>query len=65
MTIEDVKKRIAAIREVKGDYEKAHSREDELWCDVLRAISKGADNAQELAQEVLKSRRIQFARACS
>ena len=65
MTIEEIQKRLQAIKDVKDDYEKAHSREDELWRDVLRAISKGADNAPELAKEVLKSRRIQFARACA
>ena len=65
MTIEDVKERIQKIKDVKDDYEKAHSREDELWRDVLREIAKGSPNSQGLAEAVLKTRWIRFARACA
>lgn len=64
MTIEDVKERIQKIKDVKDDYEKAHSLEDELWRNVLREVAKGASNSQGLAEAALKSRWIRFARAC-
>ena len=65
MTVDDVRAEVERIRDLAGDDESAHSAEDRLHQDVLRAISDGAPNAAELAAEVLKTEAIQFARWCA
>lgn len=65
MDIQDIKSEIEVIKHTAGDYEIAHSREDKLHCDALRAIAEGADNASELAAEALKTLDIEFARYCA
>ncbi len=65
MTITDVRKRVADIREMSCDDETAHSAEDILHQNVLYAISQGADNPAELAEEALKTGAINFARWCA
>lgn len=53
MTIEELRKRIRHIVNIRDDDEAAHGREDELREDVLKAIANGVENSQELAKEVL------------
>lgn len=70
MSIDDVQKRLEAIREwaADGDYEAAHGWEDELRNDVLTAIATGKCSGccpEDLAAEVLKSSEIDFARHCA
>jgi hypothetical protein len=65
MTAADVKARIAAIREAADDGEVAHSLEDDLWRDVLRAIAAGAGDPRALAAAALKTTRLGFARHCA
>lgn len=63
MTIKDVKGRLKAIEELKGDDEAAHGQEDALWQDVLLAIAKGETyDSKGLAREALKSKKLDFAR---
>ncbi len=72
MTAEYVKQKVAEIAALRGDDERAHSREDALFVEVLREIAKGEiagfpDKAEpwELAQEALRTLDIEFSRWCS
>jgi hypothetical protein len=65
MTLDDVKRRVEEIRAIAGDDERAHSYEDQLRHDVLFEIEQGAENAQDLAHEVLKTSAIEFNRWCA
>jgi len=67
MEVIDVINRIAEIDEVKRDYEKAHSLEDSLRQDVLKAIARGRDpvKMRQLARTALKSTEIEFFRFCA
>ena len=65
MTIDEVKDRVRIIEATRGDDETAHSLEDRLHGEVLRAIADGIDNAQELATEALKTAQIDFCRWCA
>lgn len=63
MTLNDVKTRLFKINETRGDNEVAHTMEDELHQDVLRAIADGTcDDPKACAAEALKSIDIDFAR---
>lgn len=64
MTVDEIKERVSNIYIMQGDNEGAHSNEDRLWFEVLLAIGAGAENAQELAQEALKTHTIEFDRWC-
>lgn len=65
MTVDEVKRRVAEIEALAFDDEAAHSEEDKLRADVLRAIAAGdcADPAA-IAQAVLETSKIDFARWC-
>jgi len=67
MTVADVRRQLAAIREAakKGDAEKAHVLEDAMRAGVLRAIAAGAEGAQGLAIAAPSSNQIRFGRFCS
>lgn len=65
MTVKDVQARLQKIKAKRDDYEMAHMMEDDLRRDVLREIAQGTRKSRALAGEVLKSRHIKFARACS
>lgn len=62
MNKKDIETRIAKIKGAQGDSEIAYFEEDKLWYDVLKAISEGATNPQELARECIKTRDLSFAR---
>jgi hypothetical protein len=62
MTVQQVKNRVCAIEAVKRDFEVAHSMEDELYIEVLRAIVAGVPDTQELAEAALESQTIDFDR---
>lgn len=67
MKVQDVRDRVAAIKAAAadGDDEKAHSLEDELWYDVLRAIARHqASYAPALATEAIQTKHIEFQRNC-
>lgn len=65
MTLKELKKRIKMIQEIAHDDEAAHSMEDDLRDEVLREIAKGSAEACQLAKEVLKTSKIDFARWCA
>lgn len=65
MTPQTVRMRIREIKLSDGDDEAQHSKEDDLWEDVLFAISTGVDNPQELAKEALRSKKLKFCRWCA
>lgn len=67
MTIEDVEKRIEEIKTkvAEHDDEGAHSSEDALHEEVLRAIAAGATNAQDLAAMALTTLQLDFCRWCA
>lgn len=63
MNIYDVRARVADIARMAGDDEAAHSAEDTLWGEVLRAIADGnTDDPQGIAKEALRTADISFAR---
>lgn len=63
--LEEIRTRVARIEANRDDDETAHSQEDDLYTDVLRAIADGAPNASELAREALRTVDIDFARWCA
>jgi hypothetical protein len=65
LTVQKIQARVRAIKASADDFEKAHSLEDDLYCDTLQAIADGADNAAGLARAALKAASIRFQRACS
>jgi hypothetical protein len=62
MTVDQVVARVAEIQQMSDDDENAHSSEDELWEDVLRAIADGASQPASLAAVALRTKGISFAR---
>ena len=62
MSPADVRLRVAKIKALAHDDEVAHTEEDELFRDVLRAIKAGSPDAPKLAAEALKSTKLDFAR---
>ena len=66
MNKDDVLQRIAEIRRIAGDYEAAHSEEDDLHRAVLLAIATGdTENSQEIAAAALTTQDIEFSRYCA
>lgn len=67
MTIQDVEARVAHIRSIAFDPEKAHEAEDFLHKEVLHAIARGEDggNPAALARAALATRDIEFERWCA
>ena len=67
MSIEDIKARIDDIREVAGDDEAAHSREDELYADFIAFVAKEPMSwgLADKAKLVLSTRDLKFERWCA
>jgi hypothetical protein len=65
MTVKDVQKWVRDIASMAKDPECAHAGEDGLHYDVLCAIAHGAENAQALAKEAIKTSEIHFPRWCA
>lgn len=63
LTVQDVATMLAEIRDCMNEPDVASMLEVDLHEDVLRAISEGAENAQELASMALTSRQFKFARS--
>jgi hypothetical protein len=58
--------RVNEIRDIAGDGEVAHSKEDDLWRDVLRAIAEGTVvSGSECARVALLTQDIEFERWCA
>lgn len=65
-TIDDVRAAVEEIRAGADDAEGAHSAEDELWEEVLRAIAADAcPDPKAWATEALKTKEIDFPRWCA
>lgn len=62
MTLVEAEKRVDEIRKAAGDYEIAHSLEDQFRHEVLQAIANGHDKAEQLAQIALCTSGINFPR---
>lgn len=65
MTLEEIKRAVEEIRQLRCDDERAHNLEDTLHQNVLRAIVDGPPNAPELARAALETLDIAFARWCA
>lgn len=68
MSPKDIYPRLADIRKYaeEGDYEAAHAAEDDLWRDVLRAITdQEVSHPEVIAAMALSTRRIHFERHCA
>ena len=62
MTIKELKIQIKELKKLAHNFEASHEFEDNLREKVLKEIAAGNPNSQELAQEVLKTSNINFAR---
>lgn len=68
MLIRDVEKRVKLIEILvdSGDYEGAHSDEDQLYLDLLTAIANGSCSAPQVcAQVALRTQQLKFDRHCA
>lgn len=66
MTIDEIRQRIAAIRAIATDDERAHGKEDRLYADFIQSVADGdADDLPAKAKLVLTTADIDFARWCA
>ena len=66
MTPDDVRKEIENIRAMQGDPEGAHSREDDLYLQLLTAIANGkCENPALCAKIAIQTQELDFARWCA
>jgi hypothetical protein len=66
LTVEEVLRRVKAIRDIAEDDESAHIAEDSLYEDVLTAIATGKCLGPEAcARAALKTKALRFSRWCS
>lgn len=62
MKLEDIKKAVKEIEEIKEDDEAAHMEQDDLYRSIIKAIAEGKTVTPEMAQEALKVEEIDFSR---
>jgi len=65
MTVEGIRERIKEISDLRWDDEAAHAKEDDLYKDVLLAISEGHEAPAMIAREALEAKYIRFTRYCA
>jgi hypothetical protein len=66
MTIEEIRKKVQRIKDMRGDPEAAHGAEDSLYQSLLEAIADGqVENPAEAAKEALYAQNIEFPRWCA
>jgi hypothetical protein len=66
LTLEKIKKTIKYIESVADDSEKAHSVEDLLYYDFVRAVAnEDCEDIVICAKEILKTYDIKFLRWCA
>ncbi len=65
LTTKEVRDKVWDIGQKAGDFEAAHSDEDDLYEEVLKAIVAGHDDPVELAKAALLTKKINFARHCA
>lgn len=62
----DIRKLVGEISEIMDDDEVAHSKEDDLYEMVLKAISQNnTDDPVGLCLEALKTKKMAFSRWCA
>lgn len=63
MKVEEIRERVAAIEQMKGDNEIAHIAEDSLYMDVLTDIANGqCIDPADCADAAIKAAGIEFDR---
>ena len=64
MTVKEVRKKVREIRLLaKVDAEVAHSKEDDLYLEILRSIAAGkCESPRDCAVAALKTVKIKFSR---
>lgn len=62
MTEQDIKHELERIRQSAGDYEVAHSLEDDLYLRAIQHVADGGELTMEMAELILTSQKIKFAR---
>lgn len=67
MNLKEIKARIDDIREVAGDDETAHAREDELYADFIAFVAENpmSRGLADKAKLVLSTRDLKFERWCA
>ncbi len=66
LTLDDVRRRVAALQADHGNDEMAHSKEEGLHREVLAAIAAGAcSDPAACAAEALLTLKMNFARWCA
>ncbi len=66
MTPEEVTKEVEIIRGMSGDAEIAHGREDNLYLNLLLAISRGeCKDPKTCAAIAIETQAIEFPRWCA
>lgn len=66
MTMEEIEKAVQHIREIAGDDEAAHGREDELHVAFIRHVADTAcAELAKKARRVLTTSKIRFSRWCA
>jgi hypothetical protein len=66
MTIEEIRKKVQSIKDMKNDPEAAHGAEDALYQGLLESIAAGqVQNPAEAAKEALYAQNIDFPRWCA
>ena len=66
MDLKEAKARVGDIKKGKDDDELAHGLEDKLYADFVRYIANGGKkDLRKIANELLKTEDIDFARWCA
>ena len=66
MNLDEIKKHVAHIDTLKGDNEAAHCAEDALYAAFISYVAKaGTKELIAMAQEILKTGKIDFCRWCA
>jgi len=65
MTLDEVIDRVNQISRLAGDPEAAHSKEDDLYEDVLKHVAWANHECSALAAAALKTKDIDFERWCA
>lgn len=66
MKASDVEERLHKIREAMEDDERAHSLEDDLYLEVLKAIASGmCDDPRACAAKAIETQVLAFGRWCA
>ena len=66
MNLNVIKNRVKEIKAIAAtDPESAHSKEDDLYADIIATLASGGKVTREMAQEALKTQKMDFPRWCA